>query len=67
MSDFDTLDVSVLDAGRPERAPGEPLLFLMRELAGSNPNVRIHTAQDWKGYDDLAEKMHKYKSKWFCG
>lgn len=41
------------------------LPFLMGELAGSNPNVRIHTAHDWKDYDDLAEKMKKYKDKWF--
>jgi hypothetical protein len=37
----------------------------MGELPGSNPNVRIHTAHDWKNYDDLAEKMKKYKDKWF--
>lgn len=102
MSDFDTLDVSVLDDLKalqeshcfvliyPQKIPTSALFeagyalalnrfshyfvrnrddlpFLMRELAGSNPNVRIHTAQDWKDYDDLAEKMHKYKSKWFCG
>jgi hypothetical protein len=43
----------------------EDLPFLMRELAGSSPNVRIHTEQDWNDYDDLAEKMAKYKDKWF--
>jgi hypothetical protein len=43
------------------------LPFLMREIPGSNPNVRIHTSQDWKDYDDLAEKMAKYKHKSFKG
>jgi hypothetical protein len=41
------------------------LPFLMRELAGSDGNVRIHTDEDWKDYDDLADKIHKYKDKWF--
>ncbi|MEQ6342069.1 MAG: toll/interleukin-1 receptor domain-containing protein [Gammaproteobacteria bacterium] len=100
MSDFDTLDVSVLDDLKalqqshrfvlvyPQKlvtsalfeagyalALGrfshyfvrdrEDLPFLMRELAGPNSNVRIHADQDWKDYDDLAEKMAKYKDKWF--
>lgn len=43
----------------------DDLPFLMRELAGSNPNVRIHTDQDWKDYDDLARKISKNKDKWF--
>lgn len=43
----------------------DDLPFLMRELPGSNPNVRIHTDQDWRDYDDLAEKMVRYKDKWF--
>jgi TIR domain len=43
----------------------DDLPFLMRELAGSDPNVRIHTDEDWKDYDDLAAKIHKYKDKWF--
>jgi len=102
MSDFDTLDVSVLDdlkalqdSGRfvliyPQKIATSALFeagyalalkrfshyfvrdrddlpFLMRELAGSNPNVRIHTDEDWKDYDDLAGKMKKYKTKWFGG
>ncbi|MGA7181309.1 MAG: toll/interleukin-1 receptor domain-containing protein [Thiobacillaceae bacterium] len=41
------------------------LPFLMREIAGPNSNVRIHTDQDWKDYDDLAAKVHNYKDKWF--
>jgi hypothetical protein len=41
------------------------LPFLMRELAGSDASVRIHTEQDWKDYDDLAARIHKYKDKWF--
>lgn len=100
ISDFDTLDVSVLDDLKalqqsrrfalvyPQKLATsalfeagyalaldrfshyfvrdrEDLPFLMRELAGPNSNVRIHTEQDWKDYDDLAEKMAKYKDKWF--
>lgn len=100
MSDFDTLDISVLDdlnaLGKsrffvliyPEKLVTSALFeagyalalnrfshyfvrdrsvlpFLMREIPGSNPNVRIHTSQDWKDYDDLAGKMVKYKDKWF--
>jgi hypothetical protein len=45
----------------------DDLPFLMGELAGSNPNVRIHTDEDWKDYDDLAVKMKKYRAKWFGG
>lgn len=102
MSDFDTLDVSVLDDLKalqesarfvliyPQQIATSALFeagyalalnrfshyfvrdrddlpFLMRELGGSNSSVRIHTDQDWKDYDDLAAKMHKYKSKWFGG
>ncbi|MDE2366095.1 MAG: toll/interleukin-1 receptor domain-containing protein [Betaproteobacteria bacterium] len=100
MSDFDALDVSVLDDLKalpqsryfvliyPRKLASSVLFeagyalainrfshyfvrdhndlpFLMGELPGSNPNVRIHTAHDWKNYDDLAEKMKKYKDKWF--
>jgi hypothetical protein len=43
----------------------DDLPFLMRELAGSSPNVRIHTDQDWTDYDDLSEKLKRYKDKWF--
>ncbi len=43
----------------------DDLPFLMRELAGSDQNVRIHTEQDWKDYTDLAEKIRKYRDKWF--
>jgi hypothetical protein len=43
----------------------DDLPFLMRELAGSNPNVRIHTDADWKNYDDLATKVKRNKDKWF--
>jgi hypothetical protein len=100
-SDFDTIDISVLDDLKalpqshhfvliyPEEIATsalfeagyalalnrsshyfvrrrEHLPFLMKELAGSNPNVLIHTDQDWLDYDDLAEKMVKYKDKWFA-
>jgi hypothetical protein len=100
ISDFDTLDVSVLDDLKalqlsrqfvlvyPEKLVTSALFeagfalalnrfshyfvrdrdhlpFLMREIPGSNPHVRIHTHQDWKDYDDLAEKMVRYKLKWF--
>jgi hypothetical protein len=41
------------------------LPFLMRELAGVTQKVRIHTDTDWKDYDDLSEKMVRYKDKWF--
>lgn len=41
------------------------LPFLMRELAGPIPNVRIHTRSDWKDYDDLARKIIRNKDKWF--
>ena len=37
----------------------------MRELAGVTQKVRIHTDTDWKDYDDLSEKMVRYKDKWF--
>ena len=30
-----------------------------------HPNVRVHAEQDWKDYDDLADKLVKYKDKWF--
>jgi hypothetical protein len=43
----------------------DDLPFLMRELPGSSANVRIHTDDDWKDYNDLAAKMVKYKDKWF--
>jgi hypothetical protein len=43
----------------------DDLPFLMRELAGVSEKVRIHTDADWKDYDDLAEKMVRYKDKWF--
>ena len=43
----------------------DDLPFLMRELAGSDQNVRIHTDQDWKDYTDLADKIRKYRDKWF--
>jgi hypothetical protein len=100
MSDFDTLDISVLDDLKalqeshrfalvyPKKLATSALFeagyalalnrfshyfvrdrddlpFLMRELAGSSPNVRIHTEQDWTDYDDLAEKLIKYRDKWF--
>ena len=97
MSDFDTLDISVLDdlialqqSRRfallyPQKLATSALFeagyalalnrfshyfvrdrddlpFLMRELSGSNPNVRIHTAQDWKDYDDLSEKISRHRA-----
>lgn len=100
ISDFDTLDVSVLDDLKaldqsrcfvllyPQKMATSALFeagyalalnrtshyfvrdrddlpFLMRELAVSNTRVRIHTEQDWKDYDDLANKIKKYKDKWF--
>jgi hypothetical protein len=100
MSDFDTLDISVLDDLKalqesrrfalvyPKKMATSALFeagyalalnrfshyfvrdrddlpFLMRELAGSSPNVRIHTDQDWTDYDDLSEKLKRYKDKWF--
>ncbi|MGA8865024.1 MAG: toll/interleukin-1 receptor domain-containing protein [Gallionella sp.] len=100
MSDFDTLDISVLDDLKalqqsrrfaliyPQKLATSALFeagyalalnrfshyfvrnhddlpFLMRELAGTDRNVRIHTDEDWKDYDDLAEKMEKYKDNWF--
>ena len=43
----------------------DDLPFLMRELAGVTQKVRIHTDTDWKDYDDLSEKMVRYKDKWF--
>jgi hypothetical protein len=102
MSDFDTLDISVLDDLKalqesrrfalvyPRKMATSALFeagyalaldrfshyfvrerddlpFLMRELAGSSPNVRIHTDQDWTDYDDLSEKLKRYKDKWFGG
>jgi hypothetical protein len=100
ISDFDTLDISVLDDLKalqecrrfalvyPKKMATSALFeagyalalnrfshyfvrdrddlpFLMRELAGSSPNVRIHTDQDWTDYDDLSEKLKRYKDKWF--
>jgi TIR domain len=100
MSDFDALDVSVLDDLKaladsrhfvllyPEKLVTSALFeagyalalerhahyfvrdrqhlpFLMRELAGTVEDVHIHTAQDWKTYDDLAARMVKYKDTWF--
>jgi hypothetical protein len=100
MSDFDTLDVSVLDDLKalddsrnflllyPEKLVTSALFeagyalalkrhshyfvrdrqhlpFLMRELAGSVEDVHIHTAQDWKSYEDLAAKVVKYQDTWF--
>lgn len=100
MSDFDTVDISVLDDLKalplsrrfvliyPQEIATSALFeagyalalnrpchyfvrdrdhlpFLMRELAVSNPNVRVHAEQDWKDYDDLADKLVKYKDKWF--
>ncbi len=43
----------------------DDLPFLMRELAGPDQGVRIHTDEDWKDYDDLAQKIRKYRDKWF--
>jgi hypothetical protein len=43
------------------------LPFLMRELAGSVANVHIHTADDWETFDDLADKICKYRDAWFAG
>jgi hypothetical protein len=43
----------------------DDLPFLMREIAGPDSNVRIHTDQDWKDYDDLAAKIHNYRETWF--
>lgn len=43
----------------------DDLPFLMRELPGVTPRVRIHTRTDWKNYDDLARKLIRYKDKWF--
>jgi len=100
ISDFDALDVSVLDDLKalddsrifvllyPEKLVTSALFeagyalalkrhshyfvrdrqhlpFLMRELAGSVEDVHIHTAQDWKTYEDLAARMVKYKDTWF--
>ncbi len=44
----------------------DDLPFLMRELAGSSDNVRIHTKADWKDYADLARKLVKHQAKWFA-
>jgi len=100
ISDFDTLDISVLDDLKalqqcrrfvlvyPQKLVSSALFeagfalalnrfshyfvrdrgdlpFLMREIPVSNSNVRIHTSQDWRDYEDLSEKMAKYKDKWF--
>ncbi len=41
------------------------LPFLMRELPGAVTNARVHTAADWKDYDDLAKKLKKHRAAWF--
>lgn len=102
MSDFDTLDVSVLDdlkALQTSRTfsliytkrlatsalfeagyalalkrvshyfvrDRDDLPFLMRELAGpAGDLVRIHSDDDWRDFDDLADKMFRYKDRWFA-
>jgi len=43
----------------------DDLPFLMRELAGSVPTVKIHTAADWKDFDALAKKVVRHKVAWF--
>jgi len=38
----------------------------MRELGVSEGSrVRIHEDDDWRDFDDLAEKMVRYKTQWF--
>lgn len=41
------------------------LPFLMRELPGAVATVRVHGADDWTDYDDLARKLCKHKDRWF--
>lgn len=45
----------------------ELLPFLMGQLPGMRPgvNVKIHTQDEWAGYDDLLVKLRKNAAKWF--
>lgn len=44
----------------------EDLPFLMKELAGiPGASIRIHEKAEWRDYDDLAEKLCRFKAKWF--